>query len=69
MKAGTAHKIVLNLFSTTVMVKLGRVYRGLMVDMRARNAKLKRRAAVIVSQVVAARLPMRRASSNRRTAT
>ncbi len=52
MKAGTAHKIVLNLFSTTVMVKLGRVYRGLMVDMRARNAKLKRRAAVIVSQVV-----------------
>jgi N-acetylmuramic acid 6-phosphate etherase len=52
MKAGTAQKIVLNLFSTTVMVKLGRVYRGLMVDMRARNAKLKRRAAVIVSEIV-----------------
>jgi N-acetylmuramic acid 6-phosphate etherase len=52
MKAGTAHKIVLNLFSTTVMVKLGRVYRGLMVDMRARNAKLKRRAAVMVSEIV-----------------
>jgi N-acetylmuramic acid 6-phosphate etherase len=52
MKAGTAHKIVLNLFSTTVMVKLGRVYRGLMVDMRARNAKLKRRAAVIVGEIV-----------------
>jgi N-acetylmuramic acid 6-phosphate etherase len=51
MKAGTAQKIVLNLFSTTVMVKLGRVYRGLMVDMRARNAKLKRRAAVIVSEI------------------
>jgi N-acetylmuramic acid 6-phosphate etherase len=52
MKAGTAQKIVLNLFSTTLMVKLGRVYRGLMVDMRARNAKLKRRAAVIVSHIV-----------------
>jgi len=51
MKAGTAQKIVLNLFSTTVMVKLGRVYRGLMVDMRARNAKLKRRAEGIVSQI------------------
>ena len=44
MKAGTAQKIVLNLFSTAVMVKMGRVYRGLMVDMRARNAKLRRRA-------------------------
>src|SRR5258708_26599609 len=57
MKAGTAHKIVLNLFSTTVMVKLGRVYRGLMVDMRARNAKLKRRAAVIVSEIVGCAAP------------
>ena len=44
MKAGTAQKIVLNLFSTAVMVRMGRVYRGLMVDMRARNAKLRRRA-------------------------
>jgi N-acetylmuramic acid 6-phosphate etherase len=52
MKAGTAHKIVLNLFSTAVMVKLNRVYRGLMVHMRARNAKLKRRAATIVGEIV-----------------
>jgi N-acetylmuramic acid 6-phosphate etherase len=52
MKAGTAQKIVLNLFSTAVMVKMGRVYRGLMVDMRARNAKLHRRAATIVSEIV-----------------
>jgi len=52
MNAGTAQKIVLNLFSTTVMVKLNRVYRGLMVHMRARNAKLKRRAAVIVGEIV-----------------
>jgi N-acetylmuramic acid 6-phosphate etherase len=48
MKAGTAQKIVLNLFSTTIMVKLGRVYRGLMVHMRATNAKLRRRAEAIV---------------------
>jgi len=52
MQAGTAQKIVLNLFSTAVMVKLGRVYRGLMVSMRASNAKLLRRAEVIVRQIV-----------------
>jgi len=52
MKAGTAQKIVLNLFSTAVMVKMGRVYRGLMVDMRARNAKLRRRAEAIVAEIL-----------------
>jgi N-acetylmuramic acid 6-phosphate etherase len=52
MQAGTAQKIVLNLFSTAVMVKLGRVYRGLMVSMRASNAKLLRRADIIVRQIV-----------------
>src|SRR5437016_1960829 len=52
MKAGTAQKIVLNMFSTAVMVKMGRVYRGLMVDMRARNAKLRRRATGIVSEII-----------------
>lgn len=52
MKAGTAQKIVLNLISTAVMVRMGRVYRGLMVDMRARNAKLRRRAQAIVSEIV-----------------
>jgi len=52
MQAGTAQKIVLNLFSTGVMVKLGRVYRGMMVNMRARNAKLKRRAEGMVSRIV-----------------
>jgi N-acetylmuramic acid 6-phosphate etherase len=51
MKAATAQKIVLNLFSTAVMVRLGRVYRGLMVDMRASNAKLRRRAAAIVREI------------------
>jgi N-acetylmuramic acid 6-phosphate etherase len=52
MKAGTAQKIVLNLLSTAVMVRMGRVYRGLMVDMRARNAKLRRRAEGMVSKIV-----------------
>lgn len=52
MNAGTAQKIVLNLFSTTVMVRMGRVYRGLMVDMRARNAKLRRRAEAIVTEIL-----------------
>ena len=52
MNAGTAQKIVLNLFSTAVMVKMGRVYRGMMVDMRARNAKLRRRAEAMVSKIV-----------------
>ena len=51
MKAATAQKIVLNLFSTALMVRLGRVYRGLMVHMRATNEKLRRRAAGIVSRI------------------
>src|SRR5262249_3842373 len=52
MKARTSHTIARNLFSTAVMVKLGRVYRGMMVDMRARNAKLRRRAEAMVSKIV-----------------
>jgi len=51
MKAATAQKIALNLFSTALMVKLGRVYRGLMVHMRATNAKLRKRAAGIVNRI------------------
>ncbi len=42
--AATAQKVALNLFSTLVMTRLGRVYRGQMVDMLASNAKLRRRA-------------------------
>ncbi|WP_439498097.1 N-acetylmuramic acid 6-phosphate etherase [Bosea sp. (in: a-proteobacteria)] len=51
MKAGTAQKIVLNLFSTLLMIRLGRVYRGLMVHMRATNAKLRLRAAQMVDMI------------------
>ncbi len=44
LKAGTAQKLVLNSISTLVMVKLGRTFGDLMVDVRASNAKLRRRA-------------------------
>jgi N-acetylmuramic acid 6-phosphate etherase len=48
LKAGTSQKIVLNLLSTTIMLRLGRVWRGQMVDMVARNEKLRRRALRMV---------------------
>lgn len=51
MKAGTAQKIVLNMISTGIMMQLGRVYRGMMVDMRASNAKLANRAVNMVVQI------------------
>lgn len=44
LKAGTAQKIALNTFSSALMVRLNKVYRNLMVDVRATNAKLRRRA-------------------------
>lgn len=43
MKAGTAQKLVLTAFSTAVMVRLGRTYSNLMVNVRASNAKLRQR--------------------------
>ncbi|MGD9690937.1 MAG: N-acetylmuramic acid 6-phosphate etherase [Phycisphaerales bacterium] len=49
MKAGSATKMALNIISTALMVHSGRVYENLMVDVRARNAKLRDRAARIVS--------------------
>ena len=48
MKAGTAQKMVLNMLSTGTMVKLGKVYGNLMVDVKATNAKLSERALRIV---------------------
>jgi N-acetylmuramic acid 6-phosphate etherase len=48
MKAGTAQKVALNMFSTALMVQLGGVYKGLMVGMQATNAKLRVRAGKIV---------------------
>lgn len=48
MKAGTATKLALNTISTTLMVRSGRVYQNLMVDVRVTNDKLRDRAARIV---------------------
>jgi len=48
LKAGTSQKVVLNLLSTLIMLRLGRVYRGQMVDMVARNEKLRRRSVRMV---------------------
>ncbi|MBI1375830.1 MAG: N-acetylmuramic acid 6-phosphate etherase [Phycisphaera sp.] len=51
MKAGTATKLALNTISTTLMIRTGRVYENLMVDLRATNNKLRDRAARIVSMI------------------
>ncbi len=48
MKAGTAQKLVLNTLSTTVMIRLGKTFGNLMVDVQPTNEKLRRRAACIV---------------------
>lgn len=49
MKAGTAQKAALNCISTGLMIRLGYVYRGLMVEMRPTNAKLRDRAVKMVA--------------------
>lgn len=51
MKAGTAQKAVLNLISTGIMLRLGRVYRGMMVNMQIANEKLQRRALEIIMRI------------------
>ncbi len=51
LKAGTATKLALNTISTALMVRAGKVYGNLMVDVRATNAKLRDRAARIVAAV------------------
>jgi N-acetylmuramic acid 6-phosphate etherase len=48
MKAGTATKLVLNTISTTLMIRMGKVYQNLMVDLRASNDKLRDRALRIL---------------------
>jgi N-acetylmuramic acid 6-phosphate etherase len=50
LKAGTAQKLVLNTLSTVTMVRLGKTFRNLMVDVRATNDKLRVRAVRIVAQ-------------------
>jgi len=48
LKAGTAQKMILNMISTGTMVRLGKVYRNLMVDMKATNHKLRERSKQII---------------------
>lgn len=50
MKAGTATKLVLNMISTGVMIRLGHVYGNLMVNVQPRNSKLKDRARRIIAE-------------------
>ncbi len=73
LKAGTAQKMILNMLSTAVMVKLGKVYKNHMVDLQVSNIKLLRRAEVMVaglgevSQETAAKL-LKETGNNVKTA-
>lgn len=51
MKAGTAQRVTLNLLSSLMMIRLGRVHEGLMVDLQAINAKLQRRSENILRRL------------------
>lgn len=51
MKAGTAQKMVLNMISTTIMIKLGKVFSGYMIDVKPTNKKLIERAKRILMEV------------------
>jgi N-acetylmuramic acid 6-phosphate etherase len=57
LKSGTAQKLVLNMLSTASMVRIGKTYGNLMVDMIASNGKLVARAARIVSEATGCTLP------------
>lgn len=51
MKAGTATKLVLNMLSTGVMIKMGKTYGNLMIDLKATNLKLQQRSRTILRAV------------------
>ena len=74
MKSGTAQKLVLNTISTGVMIRLGRVYSNLMIDMPATNEKLRNRAVRMVELAAGVQRPvavqaMREAGGNVKLAT
>lgn len=54
LKAGTAQKLLLNTYSTALMIRLGRTWSNLMVDMRATNAKLRGRTVRMLVQATGA---------------
>jgi N-acetylmuramic acid 6-phosphate etherase len=73
MKAGTAQKMVLNMLSTAVMVRLGHAYENLMIDMTLTNEKLADRAVRMLAEargknMLAARHALRQAGHNLRLA-
>ena len=73
MKAGTAQRVVLTLLSSLVMIRLGFVYRGLMVEMRPANRKLARRSEDILMHLTGggrdeARAALDRAGGNLKVA-
>ena len=51
MKSGTAQKLVLNMITTTAMIRLGKVYENMMIDLQMTNEKLKERAKRIVMTI------------------
>ena len=61
LKAGTAQKLVLNMFSTIVMVRQGKAYGNLMIDLKPTNHKLRERAVRMVTQI--AEVPRQRAEA------
>ncbi len=73
MKAGTAHKLILNMLTTAAMIRLGKVYQNLMVDLKMQNHKLEERAKRIVMLATGvnydlAALYLRRAGGHVKTA-
>ena len=51
LKAGTAQKLVLNILSTAAMIKTGKVYENLMINLRPTNVKLRARVISIVREI------------------
>ncbi|MCM3691925.1 N-acetylmuramic acid 6-phosphate etherase [Neobacillus niacini] len=51
LKSGTAHKMILNMISTSSMILLGKAYENLMVDVKVSNLKLKERAIGIIRKI------------------
>jgi len=73
LAAGTAQKVALNLFSTLLMIRLGRVYSNLMVGVQTSNDKLVKRGVAMVSEIAGvpheeARRALRRAQGDVRLA-
>ena len=51
MKAGTAQKLILNMITTAAMIRVGKIFKGYMVDVQPTNQKLKQRATNILAKV------------------